>query len=470
MTYNVYMLSNQPLTPVDGRYVRSTSPLRNYLSEAALNRERIFVEIKWAIALSKELKGLEPFNEVQIKALESIVENFNDSCVKWLSDKEKITQHDVKAVEYFLHEKIADMNIFTDEQLQKVKLAIHFCCTSEDINNLSYALCVKKAVQNVYIPALKKFIEDLTTIANNSLNTPMLAKTHGQSATPTTLGKELAVFVHRLKRKLTHLERQEYLGKINGATGTFGAHEISAPYINWPKFAKRFVEEDLQLTYNPLTTQIESHDWQVEVYDIIAHIGRILHNFATDIWIYVSNEVFGQIPVEGATGSSTMPHKINPIKFENAEANLEISDALFSKLSETLPTSRMQRDLTDSSTQRNISVAFAHALIAISNLTDGISKLKIREENLLDELEKNPAVLAEAVQSAMRAQGIEGIKGMENPYEKLKELTRGKEISLELLHKFIESLNFDSETKERLLDLTPQTYIGLASQLGKQNL
>lgn len=464
------MFKNEALTPVDGRYQNYTKDLIPYLSEAALNRERVFVELNWLIALSEVIEQIPSLNSDKRAKLLSIVDNFDDQSVLWLKDKEKVTQHDVKAVEYYLHYAIDKLNIFTDDEFKKIKLAIHYCCTSEDINNLSYALCIKKAVQNVWLPKLEEFIGVLRSLALDNVSTPLLSKTHGQPATPTTLGKELAVFVHRLNRQCELLKQQEYLGKINGATGTFAAHAVANPDIDWPKFAKNFVTNYLDLNYNPLTTQIESHDYQAEVYDRVAHIGRILHNFATDIWTYISNEVFVQIPVEGATGSSTMPHKINPIKFENAEANLEISDAIFAKLSQTLVTSRMQRDLTDSSTQRNISVGFAHSLIALKNLIEGVKKLKVNHTHLEYELVNNQAVLGEAVQSLMRYAGICGIEGMDNPYEKLKELTRGKEITADLITDFISTLNLPDDMKNRLLNLEPKTYIGYAQKLALEAL
>jgi adenylosuccinate lyase len=459
------MFKNQRLSPIDGRYFSYTQELVSYLSEAALNRARVLVEIKWLIALAEEIGELPQFTESQKAALLKIAEDFDDSSVDWLKEKERITQHDVKAVEYFLHYEITKTELFNSSEMNKIKLALHFCCTSEDINNLSYTICIKGAVEDVWLPKLKDFVKDLGKMASEYSKTPLLSRTHGQPATPTTLGKELAVFIHRLNRQIRFISAQEYLGKINGATGTFGAHQMAVPQIDWPSFAKNFVENHLGLTYNPLTTQIESHDWQVELYDRMAHVGKILHNVATDIWSYISHEVFVQIPIEGTTGSSTMPHKINPIKFENAEANLEIADALFAKLSQTLATSRLQRDLTDSTTQRNISVAFAHSLIAITNLTQGIAKLKVNSQFLIKELQANPAVLSEAVQSVMRYAGIVGVENMENPYERLKEMTRGQEITLDSVRTFVKTLQLPKKMEQSLLDLTPETYLGYATWL-----
>jgi adenylosuccinate lyase len=474
-----------PLSPIDGRYRAQTAPLVDYLSEAALNRERIYVEVQWVIALSQgvpragfdaerlrvpAVPGLPTLNAQQTDALHSIVTNFDAQAIKQLGELEAKTHHDVKAIEYYITSQLAQSAAFTEAESQKIAKAVHIFCTSEDINNLAYALCIKGAVQEVWLPRLEQFTEVLAQIAREHARTPMLAKTHGQPATPVTLGKELAVFVHRLQRQIARLKAVEYLGKINGATGTFGAHTVSVPTTDWRAFSKYFVEQVLGLTHNPLTTQIESHDWQVELYSITAHICGILHNIATDIWLYISNEVFIQIPVEGATGSSTMPHKINPIKFENAEANLEIADALFTRLSKTLVTSRLQRDLTDSSTQRNVAVAFAHSLIALDNLIGGVQKLKVNTEHLLAELSENPAVLGEAIQSAMRAAGIAGVEGMDNPYERLKDFTRGQKITLEAMQEFVQNVGLPDDVVERLLNLRPEQYLGLSAELTYDHL
>ncbi|MDR1862091.1 MAG: adenylosuccinate lyase [Candidatus Ancillula sp.] len=476
-----------PISPVDGRYKSYTAVLANYLSEAALNRERIYVEIEWLIALcdglpvsgfdnSREpmVPGLTHLSEEQKDALRNIVAEFDGTSIERLSAIEEVTKHDVKAVEYYIKEeldKLRQNGVLSAQEYDKLFQGVHIFCTSEDVNNLSYALCIKNAVQEVWLPRVEEFLAALEGVALTHIDTPMLAKTHGQPATPVTLGKELAVFAIRLRRQIYKIRDAEYLGKINGATGTFGAHFVSVPTAKWPDFAKFFVEERLKLSYNPLTTQIESHDWQAELYDRVKHVGRILHNLATDFWIYISNEVFIQIPDPKATGSSTMPHKVNPIKFENAEANLEISDALFSKLSETLVTSRMQRDLTDSTTQRNVSVAFGHSLIALGNLTSGIKALKVNDEHLLAELDDNTAVLGEAVQSVMRAASIGGVEGMENPYERLKALTRGnQEITKSSMTKFIEDLELPEPFNTRLLELTPAKYTGLSSEIARQSL
>ncbi len=466
------------LSALDGRYRALTCPLVDYLSEAALNRQRIAVELQYLVALSQGfavqgfdaesspvVPGLPKLTHKQVDALLSLVSNFNLDSIQELAKIESRTKHDVKAIEYYIVAKLEKLGVFTPEEFEKVVKAIHIFCTSEDINNLAYALCIKGAIFKVIRPRIVKFMRALEEIARTHISTPMLARTHGQPATPVTLGKELLVFMHRLNRQLIALDRVEYLGKLNGATGSFGAHSIALPNVKWRKFAKQFVEKRLNLTYNSLTTQIESHDWEVELFSVLTHINGILHNFATDIWFYISNEVFIQIPEPGATGSSTMPHKINPIKFENAEANLELSDAILSKLSATLVTTRMQRDLTDSSSQRNISSGFAHMLIALENLTSGISKLTVNTEKLNQELASNPAVLGEAVQSVMRVAGIMGCPNMQNPYERLKEFSRGKTITLENMRQFVAELELPEDMKNRLLNLTPEKYIGLCEEL-----
>ncbi|MDR1448400.1 MAG: adenylosuccinate lyase [Candidatus Ancillula sp.] len=469
------------LSALDGRYRKFTWPLIDYLSEAALNRYRIAVELQYLIALSlgfgvqgfatestPVIPGLPKFTNKQIDALLKIVADFDSESIQELARIESKTKHDVKAIEYYIAMKLEDLGIFSGEELGKVVKAIHIFCTSEDINNLSYALCIKGAILKVIRPRIVNFMHALEKIASPHIATPMLARTHGQPATPVTLGKELSVFIHRLKRQLIALDQVDYLGKLNGATGTFGAHSVALPEVDWRKFAKHFVEKRLNLTYNPLTTQIESHDWEIELFSRLIHINGILHNAATDIWLYISNETFIQIPEHGATGSSTMPHKINPIKFENAEANLEMSDAIFNKLNQTLVTTRMQRDLTDSSMQRNISCAFAHMLIALENLTSGIGQLDVNTTKLNQELENNPAVLGEAIQSVMRVAGILGYPNMENPYERLKEFSRGKTIAQDDMNQFISELELPDDMKSRLLNLTPEKYIGLSEELARE--
>jgi adenylosuccinate lyase len=371
---------------------------------------------------------------------------------------ERETVHDVKAIEYVIKARIAGTS------LEPLRELVHFACTSEDINNLSYALMIQGAVRNVWLPAASSLVEQLADMARAAKSQPMLARTHGQPATPTTVGKELAVVAHRLKRQLARIEGAEYLGKINGATGTFGAHAAAVPGTDWVAVSRTFVE-GLGLTWNPLTTQIESHDWQAELYADVARFGRILHNLATDMWTYISLGFFAQVRGQGTIGSSAMPHKVNPIRFENAEANLEISAALLDTLGATLVTSRMQRDLTDSTSQRNIGVAFGHSLLAIDNVKRGLAGLDVNPTALDADLDSNWEVLAEPIQSAMRAAAIAGVPGMDDPYETLRDLTRGHRIGADDVRTFVAGLGLPAETAERIAALTPATYIGLAEKL-----
>jgi adenylosuccinate lyase len=342
----------------------------------------------------------------------------------------------------------------------------HFAATSEDINNLSYALIIKDAVNKVWLPKAKQLVATLSELAHSLASVPMLSRTHGQPATPTTLGKEIAVFASRLDRQIKRIETTEYLGKFSGATGTYSAQVVAVPTANWPELAKELVES-LGLKFNPLTTQIESHDWQAELYSSIAHFNRVLHNFATDIWSYISIGYFTQIPVKGATGSSTMPHKINPIRFENAEANLEIANALFDVLAATLVTSRMQRDLTDSSSQRNIGVAFGHSLLALDNIAKGLTEIEVAKSVMAADLAENWEVLTEAIQTVIRAEVIAGRSKISNPYDVLKDLSRGKRLTREDLANFILKLDIEQAAKDRLLALSPKDYIGLAAKLAQ---
>jgi adenylosuccinate lyase len=465
-----------PLTSLDGRYHEQTAPLAEYLSEPALNRERITVETEWMILLSNGfeandnkpvLSGIQPLANAEIDYLRAIADNFNADGIARHAAYEAKTHHDVKAVEYYIDDELDKAaEVFgSATQLPGLKTLVHFACTSEDINNLANARCVKKAVTSVWLPKAQKLIDSLTGKAKEYRDLPMLAMTHGQPATPTTLGKELQVFVHRLTRQLRHVRDQEYLGKFNGATGTFGAHIVACPDVDWFEISRVFVTERMGLIWNPLTTQIESHDWQAELYSSISHFNRILHNLAVDVWMYISRGIFTQVPVKGATGSSTMPHKVNPIRFENAEANLELSCALLDTLSNTLIESRWQRDLTDSTTQRNIGAALGYAVLALDNLSGGLQSIHPNFDAMTRELDDNWEVLGEPIQTAMRAQEFAGRKGMEQPYEKVKELMRGKSIGRDDVESFIDSLDFDSETAARLKALTPETYTGLASQL-----
>ena len=463
------------LGPLDGRYRAVAAPLVNHLSEAALNRARLRVEVEWLIHLTDHgvLPGAPRLSDSEKAYLRGVVEDFGAGAIAELAEIEAVTRHDVKAVEYLLKRRLD-----TAAQAPGVEAAdgaptvlpgvgeiVHIFCTSEDINNLAYALTVRAAVQEIWLPAARGLVADLAALAREHADAAMLARTHGQSATPTTLGKELAVLAHRLRRQVRRVEGAEYLGKINGATGTFGAHVVAVPDADWESVARGFVER-LGLTWNPLTTQIESHDWQAELYSDIARFNRIAHNLATDAWTYISLGYFRQrLSAQGSTGSSTMPHKVNPIRFENGEANLEISCALLDTLAATLVTSRLQRDLTDSTTQRNIGVALGHSLLAIDNIRRGLAGLDIDRARLAEDLDAAWEVLGEPVQQAMRAAAVAGARGMADPYERLKELTRGRRVTPEAMREFISGLGMPDDVEGRLLALTPAAYTGLAEQL-----
>ena len=497
------------LGPLDGRYRAVAAPLVNHLSEAALNRARLKVEVEWLIHLTDHgvLPSAPHLSDSEKAYLRGIVEDFGAETIAELADIEAETRHDVKAVEYLLKHRLtaaghaaagpaagsansaaaastgpassaaADATpapgvnatvVGADggpTVLPTVGEIVHIFCTSEDINNLSYALTIRAAVEQVWLPAARGLVEDLTTMAHEYADAAMLARTHGQPATPTTLGKELAVLAHRLRRQVRRVESAEYLGKINGATGTFGAHVVAVPGTDWQAVSRSFVEH-LGLTWNPLTTQIESHDWQAELYSDVARFNRIAHNLATDVWTYISLGYFHQrLSAQGSTGSSTMPHKVNPIRFENGEANLEISCSLLDTLAATLVTSRLQRDLTDSTTQRNVGVALGHSLLAVDNIRRGLAGLDVDRARLTEDLEATWEVLGEPVQQAMRAAAVAGATGMADPYERLKELTRGKKVTPEGMREFISGLGMPDDVEARLLALTPATYTGLAAEL-----
>ena len=455
-------LSSQPISPLDGRYAPAVSELSLLLSEAGLNRARVQVEIEWLLLLANsEIFGRDRYvTEEQSKALRKAFEDFSDEDVKALASIEATTKHDVKAVEYFVRDKLTKLDRKDLHELT------HFAATSEDINNLSYALTIKQAVTTVWLPKAKAVVQELSGLAKSSAGVSMLSRTHGQPATPTTMGKEMAVFVHRLQRQIARIEKTNYLGKFSGATGTYSAHMVAVPDFDWQAFAKKFVES-IGLEFNPLTTQIESHDWQAELYHSVTHFNRILHNLATDIWSYISIGYFTQIPVKGATGSSTMPHKINPIRFENAEANLELSNAVLDNLAQTLVTSRMQRDLSDSSAQRNIGVGFGHSLVAIDNIHKGLGEIKVADAAIAADLADNWEVLAEAIQTVIRADVASGKSEITNPYELLKDLSRGKRLTREDLADFVLKLDIPQASKDRLLSLSPKDYTGLAKKLAE---
>ena len=452
-------LPTQPISPLDGRYRSAVAGLGDFLSEAGLNKARVHVEVEWLVYLTEHsLLGASPLSAAEIAELRAWASDFGQAEIDQLAETERTTQHDVKAVEYLVRGKLDEMD------LGRLAELTHVCCTSEDINNLSYAITVKQAVAEVWRPKLESVIVELARQAEQYRELPMMSRTHGQPATPTTLGKEIAVFVHRLSRQVAQLDQIEYLGKFSGATGTWAAHLAADPDADRLAISREFVE-GLDLDWNPITTQIESHDWQAELYSRIAHVNRILHNLATDIWSYISIGYFRQIPVEGATGSSTMPHKVNPIRFENAEANLELSNAILDSLAETLVTSRWQRDLTDSSAQRNIGVGLGHSVLALDNILKGLGQIDAAPEALAADLDANWEVLGEAIQTVIRAEVTAGRSTIKDPYAALKELTRGRRIGQAELVEFVAGLEIGDAAKQRLLALTPATYTGAAAQL-----
>ncbi|MGN6327134.1 adenylosuccinate lyase [Pseudolysinimonas sp.] len=452
-------LPPQPISPLDGRYRAAVEELGEHLSEAALNRARVHVEVEWLLALAaRGLFGAAPVEPEKAAALRAFAADFGAPEIARLAELEATTRHDVKAVEYLVRERIAALD------LDRVAELTHFACTSEDVNNLSYALTIRDAVHRIWLPKAQGVLALLEERARAERATPMLAHTHGQPATPTTFGHELAVFAFRLRRALERVDGVAILGKLNGATGDYAAHVVADPDTDWPAVSREFVE-GLGLVWNPLTTQIESHDWQAELYAAIAHANRVLHNLCTDVWTYISMGYLTQIPQAGATGSSTMPHKINPIRFENAEANLELSTALLDSLAATLVTSRMQRDLTDSTTQRNVGVALGHSLLALDNLTRGLGEVAVDRPALLADLEANQEVLAEAIQTVIRAEVVAGRSSIRDPYALLKDLTRGHRLTADELRDFVQRLDIGDAAKRRLLALTPAGYTGIAAEL-----
>lgn len=456
------------LGPLDGRYRPEVAPLIDHLSEQALNRTRAHVEVEWLIFLSinQVLPGAPLLTDAEIAYLRAIPTSMDDADIARLAAIEAQTRHDVKAVEYFLKEKLdAAPASLEQTNLPQMHEIVHIFATSEDINNLAYALNVKAAVEEIWLPAARGLTAALSEMARANAATPMLSHTHGQPASPSTLGKEIAVLAHRLNRQIARIESAQFLGKFNGATGTYGAHSVSVPDADWPALARQFVE-GLGLTFNPLTTQIESHDWMSELFADVARFNRIAHNLATDFWTYISLGYLAQnLAAQGSTGSSTMPHKVNPIRFENAEANFEISCALLDTLAATLVTSRLQRDLTDSSTLRNIGIAFGHSLLALTNLRRGVAGVEANRAALEADLDSHWEVLGEPIQQAMRTAAIAGATGMQDPYERLKELTRGHQVGATQMRAFIDSLGLPDDVAARLRNLTPGSYVGLAADL-----
>ena len=444
------------LSPLDGRYQTKLDSLRPFFSEYALIKHRAWVEVEWLKALSaaKDLQEIAPFSAETIKELDLAIEHFSEADATQVKAIEARTNHDVKALEYWLKEKF-DGN----PEIKKASEFIHFACTSEDINNLSHGLMLKTARDSVMLPFLESLIARLSELAQQLAAQPMLSRTHGQTASPTTMGKELANVVYRLKRQHKQLADNEILGKINGAVGNFNAHLSAYPEFDWEGFAKTFVES-LGLTYNPMTIQIEPHDYMAELYDTLARINTILIDLNRDIWGYISVGYFKQKVKAGEIGSSTMPHKVNPIDFENSEGNLGMANAILRHMAEKLPISRWQRDLTDSTVLRNMGVGFGYTLLGYDSCLRGLNKLEINAAKLAEDLDNSWEVLAEPIQTVMRRYGIE------NPYEQLKELTRGKGgINKDSLHVFISHLNIPHDAKVALLALTPASYIGKATEL-----
>lgn len=444
------------LSPLDGRYHSKVESLRPYFSEFALIRYRVQVEIAWLKALGAEpaITEVPPFSAETNARLDELLANFSVADGEAVKAIEAITNHDVKAVEYWLKQTLSD-----NAEVTSVAEFIHFACTSEDINNLSHGLMLKTSLQHVMLPALAAIIAKLVELAQQLAEIPMLARTHGQPASPTTLGKEMANFAYRLQRAQKQLEAVAILGKINGAIGNYNAHLSAYPHLDWERFARSFVEQ-LGLEFNPYTTQIEPHDTMAELFDAYARINTILLDLNRDIWGYISLGYFKQKTKENEVGSSTMPHKVNPIDFENSEGNLGIANALLRHLSEKLPVSRWQRDLTDSTVLRNMGVALGHTLLAYDSCIKGLNKLDVNIVQILTDLDNTWEILAEPIQTVMRRYGVA------NPYEQLKALTRGKSgITQETLHQFIAQINIPEAEKERLLALTPRNYIGKASEL-----
>jgi adenylosuccinate lyase len=452
-------LPEQPLSPLDGRYRAAVTGLGEHLSEAGLNRARVHVEVEWLLYLTDhELFGSRRLDAEQARALRAVAADFGQADIDELAELEATTRHDVKAVEYYVRRRLVELGLTDVAELT------HFACTSEDINNLSYALTISAAIHEVWLPRVSAVIDALYSRAVDHRSDAMLAHTHGQPATPTTVGKEFAVFVGRLRRLVAQVEAVEYLGKFSGATGTFAAHVAADPSQDWPAISREFVTS-LGLDWNPLTTQIEPHDWQAELYQRVSHTNRVLHNLCTDIWTYISMGYFTQIPQAGTTGSSTMPHKINPIRFENAEANLELSSALLDSLAATLVTSRLQRDLTDSTTQRNVGVALGHSVLALDNIQRGLGEIAVNTARLAEDLDGNWEILGEAIQTVIRAEVTAGRSAIADPYAMLKELTRGRRVGQAELVAFVRALDIGDDAKARLVELTPAGYAGLASDL-----
>lgn len=442
------------ISPIDGRYAAKVAPLTECFSEYALLKNRVKVEVMWLLALCAE-SGIPECRSVSAQEeahLRAIVTDFTPAEAEKIKKIEAVTNHDVKAVEYYLKEQIAGTS------LEELSEFIHFACTSEDINNLSHALMLKDGIAALS-PLQEQIIATLKELANQFKDVSMLARTHGQTASPTTIGKELAVFAARLQKQSGCITNIELLGKLNGAVGNFNAHLSAYPQVDWPQLAKEVIEGELGLVQNLFTTQIEPHDYMAELFDAMARWNTILTDLNRDIWTYISMAYFGQKTVKGEIGSSTMPHKVNPIDFENSEGNCGLANALLGHLAAKLPISRLQRDLTDSTVLRNTGVGFGYSMIAYHSTIKGLGKLKLNEQNLADDLDHAWEVMAEPIQTVMRKAGIE------KPYEKLKELTRGQTIDAETIRQFVEGLELEVDDKKRLLEMSPASYVGMASRI-----
>ncbi|MDW6093214.1 adenylosuccinate lyase [Vibrio rhizosphaerae] len=444
------------VSPVDGRYGSKTIALRSIFSEYGLLKYRTIVEVRWLQKLSSTpgIQEVPAFSQEANNILNEIAANFSEADAERIKEIERTTNHDVKAVEYFLKEKVS-----AHPELNAVSEFIHFACTSEDINNTSHALMLKEARETVILPEIRKIIDAIRALAAEYRDIPLLSRTHGQPASPSTMGKEMANVAYRMERQYQQIANVEILAKINGAVGNYNAHLSAYPELDWHQFSESFITESLGVTWNPYTTQIEPHDYIAELFDAIARFNTILIDFDRDVWGYIALGHFKQKTIAGEIGSSTMPHKVNPIDFENSEGNLGLANAVFSHLAQKLPISRWQRDLTDSTVLRNLGVGVGYAMIAYSSTLKGISKLEVNRAALLAELDQNWEVLAEPVQTVMRRYGIE------KPYEKLKELTRGKRVDGEAMRQFIEGLAIPEAEKARLKQMTPASYIGQAIEL-----
>lgn len=449
-------MSLRAISPIDGRYADKTAALRPYLSEWALMKYRVLVEVRWLIAMSQHegISHVRGFSDDETRLLEQLAGNFDDEAASEIKSIEAFISHDVKAVEYFIKARLRSTS------LSDVSESVHFACTSADINNLAYAMLIRDAMRDVWLPQARDLLQLLDDWALKAADEPMLARTHGKAASPTTVGKELKVFALRMRRQLKQIESQTYLGKFNGAVGAYNAHVAAYPEVDWLDLARRFVE-DLDLAYNPLTTQIEAHDFLAELSHALIRFHTVLLDLCRDMWSYISLGYFKQKLVAEEVGSSTMPHKVNPINFENAEANLGMSSATLGHLALKLPVSRLQRDLSDTSALRNFGTAIAHSLLALTSTDQGLRKIEIDRVALREDLNNAWEVLGEAIQTVLRKHQVPGA------YEQLKAMTRGKSISQAHIREFISALDIPDADKIRLLALTPATYIGLAKELAQ---